>query len=360
MLKSSVRGGVRILLGGCLVVGACLLALPDSATASVQQNRPLFAVQPSPRTLISTAASVLPHWKFTYTFSGKSYTDAFVGTNPSGGGSTTIPVYVVPVKLVQGTFAPDPLSKLSNGKTVVQNTIDSPLFQSGIDYVQGGTDVGTTQYVDAFQRASLWGTVSSHPTYHVRLGTPTVEPEVTFTVPKGSGTVGTAFGVKVMKPNINWFDAKVQPLLSKLHIPVSSLPIFETTQTYLTQSGCCIGGYHSFNGIQAYSAFTYIKNAGAFAQNVSALSHEIGEYYDDPFTNNTDVPASCGANHIYEVGDPLEGEANYGDYPYSLNGFTYSLQDLVTPVYFGAPASTSVNGWSTFQGTPLGVCQNGG
>ena len=60
-----------------------------------------------------------------------------------------------------------------------------------------------------------------------------------------------------------------------------------------------------------------------------------------------------------KVGDPLEGTANYGAYPYTLGGFTYHLQDLVTPVYFGAPAATTVHGWDTFQGTSLAVCKNG-
>ena len=45
----------------------------------------------------------------------------------------------------------------------------------------------------------------------------------------------------------------------------------------------------------------------------------------------------------------------------ALGGFTYHLQDLVTPVYFGAPTSTSVNGWQSFQGQTFStVCANGG
>lgn len=39
--------------------------------------------------------------------------------------------------------------------------------------------------------------------------------------------------------------------------------------------------------------------------------------------------------------------------------FTYNLEDLVTLSYFGAPACTSVNGFRTFQGQSLTVCQNG-
>jgi hypothetical protein len=104
-----------------------------------------------------------------------------------------------------------------------------------------------------------------------------------------------------------------------------------------------------------YSDFTYIQRAGVFSQDVSALSHEIGEYVDDPFTDNGDTPAACTAlgnhNSLYEVGDPIEVDTSplYGDYPYALSGFTYHLQDLVTPVYSGALTSTSVNGLESFK-----------
>ena len=64
----------------------------------------------------------------------------------------------------------------------------------------------------------------------------------------------------------------------------TTFPIFETTNTYLTEGGCCIGGYHSANGAQTYAHFTYITFAGDFSQDVSALSHEVGEWMDDPLT----------------------------------------------------------------------------
>jgi hypothetical protein len=147
-----------------------------------------------------------------------------------------------------------------------------------------------------------------------------------------------------------------------LGIQPNTFPIFLTYDVYLTQGGgCCIGGYHSSEGSvsnpQSYAEATYVDHPGAFSQDVSALSHEVGEWADDPLTvnyNGNNTP--CG---ILEVGDPLEGNANYGGYPYSLHGFTYNLQDLVTLPYFGAPPSTSVNDWFTFQGESLSVCQNG-
>lgn len=347
--RFAVLAGVVLLLSS---ISIDAVSSGASASASSPGARPRFAVLHTARTDV-TPKSSLPTWQYSFTYQSQTYTDTFVGTNPSTDTSTTIPTYVIPIKLSQGSFVANPLQTLSNGKTVVKNTTSSPIFKKKTDYVQGGTDIGTTQYIDAFQRASLWGTVSTHTGYHVLLGKPTVEPVQSYTVPTSQGGVGSPFGTQVLEVNINWFDAKAQSLLTSLHIPADSLPIFLATQTYLTSGGCCIGGYHNYNGVQAYSMFTYIQTVGTFSQDVSALSHEVGEYLDDPYTNNN---SPCG---IYEVGDPLEGDANYGTYPYSLGGFTYHLQDLVTPEYFGAPTSTSVHGWSTFQGTPLSVCQNG-
>ena len=135
-----------------------------------------------------------------------------------------------------------------------------------------------------------------------------------------------------------------------------SIPVFVAYNTYETSGGCCIGGWHSAYGgagSQTYSVFDYVGKSGVFSQDVSALSHELGEWLADPFVNNN---SPCG---IYENGDPLEGEANYGDYNYVVGTMTYHLQDLAQPPYFGAPATTSLNGRTTFQGTALGVCANG-
>jgi hypothetical protein len=57
-----------------------------------------------------------------------------------------------------------------------------------------------------------------------------------------------------------------------------------------------------------------------------------------------------------EVGDPLEGESNYGGYPYTLGGFTYNLQSLVLIGYFRGPKSDSVNSWLSFQNDEKNVC----
>jgi hypothetical protein len=354
-----------------IAAGLGVLTLSGNVFARDMPIRPMFAhgIGLHPNIVAPTA---LPTWTFNWTYEGQKYNAVFVGTDPTGGKSTTVPVYIIPIRLSfktsSGTVIADPTVKDYTGKSPVDTTVDSPIFQKGITYKQGGTDIGDTQYEDAFQRAALWGTVKKHTGYHVLLGKPTIEKRVSFTIPAADGGTVSAFGVNVITADINWFDGVITPLLTKLKIPADSLPIFITTQTYLTEGGgCCIGGYHSYTGTQAYSHFTFISNNSsslAFSQDVSALSHEIGEWVDDPLTNNTNIPAACGElgnqDQIYEVGDPIEVDANYGDYPYVLKGVTYHLQDLVLPTYFGAPASTTVNGWSTFQGTKFSVCQNGG
>jgi len=341
---------------------AILIALTCAgftSSAVAQTSTPRFATL-APRYLENLAAPATPtitHWTGSLSAGGSSFT--MVGTDPAANNSpTTITTFLIPVRIVisptpTGIF--DPAHVLPNGRTVIQNTALSPIFNSGIDFVQGGVDLGNTQYIDAFQRGNFWSNVSINTNYHVLLNL-VVLPEVTISAP--TGKIGTEFGTRVALVDINTFDAKLQQVISgNSQITPNSFVIALTYDTYLTSGGCCIGGYHSAFGSaaspQTYSHFTYIDTPGAFSQDVSALSHEVGEWMDDPFINNP----GCGG--LLENGDPLEGLANFGGVPYTLNGFTYNLQDLVFLQYFGQSPSTSVNGWFSFQNAGLAVCSRG-
>jgi hypothetical protein len=355
-------------LVGALAQGA--FAQDADNVASSQPPRPLYArVPPHLRyDVLAPAGSPLQTWNGSFLSGGTTFNYNMVGTAPGTNTSTTVPALIIPIKIVitsnvgkKTNYNPSHL--LSNGNSVTTNTVDSPIFDSTTTYTQGGVNVGTTQYIDAFQRANFWGTVSTHANYHVLLGGPTVLPEVTLSPPSAKGKNGKPFGSRVGLVDINWFDAQLQTIISSTpQIQPGTLPIFLTYDVYLTQGGgCCIGGYHSATGLvsapQAYSHATYVDHVGTFAQDVSALSHEVGEWADDPLvvnTNGNNTP--CG---ILEVGDPLENEPNFGGHPYVLHGFTYNLQDLVFLPYFGAPTSTSVHGWTSFQNAGLTMCQNG-
>jgi hypothetical protein len=327
----------------------------------------MYALMPAHlRDDVVTPAASLQSWNGSFVYNGTTYTYNMVGADPSTNSSATITTYIIPVKITitarNGTKTVfDPSHVLSNGNSVTTNTQTSPLFDSTTTYVQGGVNVGTTQYIDAFQRANFWGTVQTQTNSHLLLSV-SVLAEQSLSPTRTYGKTGSPFGFTAAEVDINWFDSQIPGLISKLGIQPNQFPIFLLYDTYLTQGGsCCIGGYHSSEGStsnpQSYSEATYVDHVGAFSQDVSALSHEIGEWADDPLTvnfNGNNTP--CG---ILENGDPLEGNANFGAFTYTLHGFTYNLQDLVTLPYFGAPTSTSVNGWLSFQGESLGVCSNG-
>ena len=357
---------------------AVLIVMASAAGTALAQDEPdtlpahprYMRILPHLRTEVAPPATPLTTWNGSFSYAGHTYKYNMVGTATSTGKSTTVPVFIIPIALQYksgtSTVTFTPQTKQSNGLSAVRNTIASPIFKN-MDWIAGDgkTNLGTTQYEDAFQRGNFWHLVSKAPGYHVLLGTPTVEPVQTFAVPSADGKIATEFGVKVGLADINWLDAKIQGLITKFTaIQPNSLPIFMTYNVYLTSGGCCIGGYHSSSGSlttpQAYAHFTYIGKAGAFSQDVEALSHEAGEWMDDPLVVNTNGnPVSCG---ILEVGDPEEIFANYGGFPYTLGGVTYNLQDLTYLEYFGAPTTTSVGGEMTFHNNPfsLTICSQGG
>jgi hypothetical protein len=162
---------------------------------------------------------------------------------------------------------------------------------------------------------------------------------------------------------VDVFDQHIQSLLKGLkhQITPNTLPLFVTSNVYLTEGSalqvCCIGGYHSAIGSQpdgqTYAYATYVTEKGVFSQDVSAFSHEIGEWMDDPFVDNS---VNCADNNAMEDGDPLENNPNSGAYPYVVNGGTYNLQSLVFIGYFGAPRSTSLHSWLAFQNDESSVC----
>jgi hypothetical protein len=338
----------------------CLSALAVAADHATEPNvRARYVVIPQKPAPPGQPAGNLQTWNGSFTSGGNNYPYVMVGQDPASGQETLITTYIIPVKIILSNG--DVYDPLAGGtQAPIPMTLLSPIFDSSTTYTLGGVDVGTTQYLDAFQRANFWTAINGQ-NYHVLLGGPTshvgVLPELTLNVPAGSGHEGSPFGHLVAEVDINYFDAQISNYMAQNPtINPTNFPMFEVGNTYLTEGGCCIGGYHSANGQQSYGMFDYDTHPGVFSQDVSALSHEVGEWMDDPLTNGGNG-TPCG---ILEVGDPLENNPNFGDFPYQLHGFTYHLQDLTFLRYFGAPANTSVNSWWTFQNFNFTrICQNG-
>jgi hypothetical protein len=236
-------------------LAACGVAFAQDEDVEVGNAKPMFAVLP--RTVeatptIEAAGTPLPTFNGSFIFQNQVFNYNMVGHAPSQNNTTTIQAIVIPIKIVitKGTTKTtfNPSHVLPNGKTVIANTTASPIFVSAIDFIQGGVDLGTTQYIDAFQRGNFWGngSTSLHPNYHLLLGGPTVDAVQTLSPPATLGTTGSPFGHKVAEVDINWLNTQLHTLLTKLAIQPNTLPIFLLYDTYLTSGGgCCIGGYHS-------------------------------------------------------------------------------------------------------------------
>ncbi len=307
-----------------LLIGSILTGTMLAQDEPVIEPHAHYTVLPAHlRNDVAPPPASLQSWNGSFVFSGTTYNYNMVGAAPSTNSTATVTTYIIPIKIVitnrNGTHATyDPAHILSNGNSVTTNTLTSPIFDSTTTYTQGGVNVGTTQYIDAYQRANFWGTVQTNTNSHLLLST-TVLAEQTLSPPRNSGKTGTVFGFTAALVDINYFDAQIPNLISKLGIQPNQFPIFLVYDTYLTQGGsCCIGGYHSSEGSvsnpQAYAEATYVDHPGAFSQDVSALSHEVGEWADDPLTvnfNGNNTP--CG---ILENGDPEEGFSNFGGIPY--------------------------------------------
>ena len=130
---------------------------------------------------------------------------------------------------------------------------------------------------------------------------------------------------KLADVNINWLQNYLQntaiPALAADGVKPTTFPIFLVHNvvafTNNTPSDCCVLGYHNAfttsAGTQTY-AFADYDNSQQFTgfTDVAGLSHETGEWMDDPSGTNPTAPwghigqvSGCQSN--LEVGDPLSG-----------------------------------------------------
>ena len=353
------------------------------------------------------ARPTLPLWTFDVKGSrdGDHHLGAIVGTSPFAYPATTrVPTYIVPLIIrthsvatgIDGnpadatygryTTAPgettfDP-TQADNTCLAAPNNVplqlvkQSPIIEPAT-FVFGGVKVGTTQYVDAFQRANFWKVLNGSDDYHVLLSPVITLPPVVIDVPPTAGMAVTqsnfyqaAFGFSFCAPilfvDLNWFDSylngTVMPQLAQEGVGPNTFPVFLSYNSAFSIGdvtsifNCCAIGYHGITGVplldQTYGVVDF-DTTGWFLGPAnglltSTMSHEVAEWMNDPFTANETAPwggtgqvSGCQAN--LEVGDPLSGT----DVPNVKmpNGFTYSLQELAFFSWFFGSPSIGVNGW---------------
>jgi hypothetical protein len=315
-------------------------------------------------------------FQFTDPTNGVTYPITMVGTDPRVGGSTTIHTVLIPLKMNFVAAGQDPSSLVNQGYVgfqpqFVNRTFDgtsklaqteaSPVFS---DYLYP-TDLGgdTGQLGDVYMRAQFNKIASN---YHVKLDY-TVAPTQTLDVPSAKGIAyerpvsqwRRTHGYQATADytglaEVNWFSTQLQSLMGSMQISATTVPIFLTDNVLLYIKGspigyqnCCILGYHGAamplghgtgtlngQGQQAVQTFMYTAyvTPGTYSgfltdytgartapratrglSDIHALSHEVSEWLDDPYTNNAVQPwkvASApqyGCTSVLEVGDPVVG-----------------------------------------------------
>ena len=150
-----------------------------------------------------------------------------------------------------------------------------------------------------------------------------------------------------------------------------NVALFPNTFLYSVNSSggmgaCCVLGFHTYftdNGTPNESrwmfAFASWISPGTFSgglQDVTALSHELSEIFNDPFVDNLvpawqfpNQPGTC--QNDLEVGDPVEVLAN-AVFPVHVSGFTYHPQTEALLQWFEQKSpSSAISGAFSYPNT---------
>ncbi|MCL4530421.1 MAG: hypothetical protein M1282_13535 [Chloroflexi bacterium] len=364
MFKSMFRSsGFVIRVGAILMMMVTALGvMPASASAPAIPVIPDSSLQALTTTI--GGASVLPttrtvaHWwgSTVDPDNGVTYGYNMVGADPnncSGSGcSVTIEADITPIivnidgltfsgsDVLAPTLASPQFALNDYGSTPAATAAGSfpnaPALVEGAGGVLSQNDAGNMlQLEDATMRAQFNQTGSSN--YHLILH-PNVLPTVTINVPNNQGVLlQSGRGVVFADINISWWAAQIQNLETKAD--PTHLPIYLTNNVLLhigkNVYNCCVIGFHgtraagngggsnNSNGnavVQTFAWASWVQpglysraNGGTdwALQDIHALSHEISEWADDPFVNNTVEPwltptaPQYGCTGILETGDPV-------------------------------------------------------
>ena len=341
-------------LGCASALVAAFLPLSAAAPGARAATIPLIsaAAIAASQELVPPQADTVPHWSGSSAAAdGTRYTYTMVGTDPARGSATTvIPTEIIPLRVVFSNGA------VMDGSSRVQTVLASPLF------LPAPFARGATQYGDAMLRAQNWSAVSTTGAdWHVLLA-PRVLPTQTIVVPAAIGYefVGTfgSYGGMTPPPDIQnapiglldepWLYHQLQGLTDSLHLDPRTLPIFLADNTGLTYKKTpsldgTMGEHGTFtastngDGGQPVQTFIYASYdtphiypaALDGIQDITVLSHEVEEWMNDPFLQNS-TPAWTapiyGCNALLEVGDPALALSIPVTMP---DGTTYHPQDEV-------------------------------
>jgi hypothetical protein len=316
-----------------------------------------------------------PQFTWPYTMVGRSpfaNDDPEHGEHGGRGRTTTIGAPIVPVILDLRNADGSP--RFLGGKRMIVDptqyvtpVLKSPVF-STTSYTSSNRP---TQFGDAIQRAEFFHAADDD--WHTVLR-PRVAPARTMVLRKGTYSFsanadGTccrfvivdvnAFVNALFPATANDTTTPVGAAENAGDITTADLSTFLFANTFLQDpTGCCIIGFHTYDlepgsAANGWREKRYVLNysswvsQGIFSDttfgDVTPLSHEIVETFDDPFVNNTTpwwlAPNGLCQNNL-ETGDVIEGLPN-AQFPITMNGFTYHPQNEALLQWFAGVTPSS-------------------
>jgi hypothetical protein len=305
-----------------------------------------------------------------------------VGNTPFGNGgqdengeTTTIGAPVIPVNLdLRNT---DGSPRFVGGKRLfsdatqfVRPVLNSPVF-SNTFYTSSNSP---TQFTDAVQRAEFFHNADGD--WHTVLR-PRVGPARTLTLKRGSyvfalNADGSCCAFVLI--DVNAFVNGLFPTTpTDVTTPIGAaenagdvrtrdISTFLFPNAFLFVGGdpnnCCIIGFHTYDlepggASNGFREKRYVVNYSAWISqgifrdttfgDISALSHEMSEIFNDPFGNNAApwwLSPNGNCQNDLETGDVIEGLAN-AQFPIVLNGATWHPQNEALLQWFAGVTPSS-------------------
>ncbi len=305
-----------------------------------------------------------------------------VGNPPQHRGSTVLNAPVVPVSLDLLDFDGSVRFHYDAAQFVAP-TLASPVFQNSTF----SSSTVPTQVTDAVQRASYWSDAKDD--WHTLLA-PSVKTGRVIRLPRGTYAFslnGDGSCCRFVLVDFGTFVNLLFPATaSDTSTPVGAaenagdvttkdVSTFLFPNTYLFEgslSNCCVLGFHSYdfepgddsNGnvekryVLDYASWISPGLFGGGFEDITALSHEVAEIFNDPFVASDGVhnvtpwwlspPGASASNGLcqntLEVGDVIEVFPN-ATFPVTLNGITYHPQtEALLPWFEFQSPSSAIHG----------------
>jgi hypothetical protein len=324
--------------------------------------------------------------QFTWQYTMVGHAPFATGNDDENGSTASIGAPVVPVNLDLRNFDGSPRfvggqRLFSDATQYVKPVLKSPVF-SNTFYSSSAVP---TQFTDAIQRAEFFNQADAnwHTLLHARTATARTLVLIRGTYRFALNPDGSccAFVLIDLGTFINGlFPATAADTTTPIgaaenagDIRTRHLSTFLFPNAFLyfnfDPTQCCVIGFHTYDlepggADNGFRERRYVVNysswitPGIFSDptfaDISALSHEMAETFNDPFMNNATpwwLSPNGNCQNNLETGDVIEGLSN-AQFPIVLNGFTYHPQNEALLQWFaGVTPSSAISGAYSYPDT---------